>query len=79
MCQAILGIVDKVLGLFKTKQDREAAKEKVINEAPFIKAKENQEAAKRTDENEELVAAVDGSGSLSDRIAMDEIRKRLGK
>ncbi len=79
MCQAILGIVDKVLGLFKTKQERDVAKEKILNEAPFRKAQENQETAKRTDDNETLVSAVDGSGSLNDQAAMNEIRKRLGK
>ena len=39
----ILGIITKILDLFKSKEDRKNAKEKLINTEPFRKAEEKKQ------------------------------------
>jgi len=79
MWAAILEIIKSFLGIFKSKEDRAAAKEKIINEAPFREAKVKQENVSRKDENEKLVATVGSGDKAKSDAALEEIRKRLGK
>ena len=79
MWMAILGIIHKILGWFKVKEERIALKEKTINTEKFQKAKEKVNEAKLKDANEKLVATVNSGDAKSKKAALDEIRRRLGQ
>lgn len=73
----ILGIIDKVLGLFKSKEERRIIEEKKKNEEPFVKAAKKQREVERIDSHEKLVRDV--SDPDKKQNSLEEIRKRLGR
>lgn len=77
MWKAILNIISQLLGLFKSKADKQESIREQVNTKEFKDAVKKQNDVSRQDENEKLVNAVDGKSPESDK-ALDEIRKRLG-
>lgn len=75
--QAIFGIINSILSIFKSKESRKEAEEKKKNEAPFVKAEEKKREVERIDSHEKLVKDV--SDPIKKQEALDEIRRRLGK
>jgi hypothetical protein len=77
MWKVILNIISQILGLFKSKADKQESIHEKINTKEFQDATKKQNEVSRQDENEKLVKAVDGKSAESDK-ALNEIRKRLG-
>lgn len=79
MWAAILGILDKVLGLFKSKSEQAAKKAEIVNQKEFKEAKVKQDAIKVQDRHEKLTQLVHSDDIEVRSAALEEIRKRLGK
>lgn len=79
MWDAILKIIGTILGIFKSKEDRKAKQEEIINQKEYKEAKEKLETVKRKDDQERLVQLANSENAAEAQRALDEIRKRLGK
>ncbi len=79
MWSAILGIIDKLLGYFKNKQDRSNKEFEIKQTEEFKKVEKAQEQAARTDENEKLVNTINSGTKEESDAALEELRKRLGE
>lgn len=75
---AILEIIKTFLGLAKSKADKDAEKQKVLNSKEFKDAAIRQREITAKDEEERLVDLVGGADKKKSDLALDEIRRRLG-
>ena len=76
---AFLKLAELVLGIFKSKKEKELAEFKILQDEKFKVAKTAQEKVKITDEHEKLVAQVKKGTEAEKAAALAEIRRRLGK